>query len=206
MIERRCILRGLAGAAGLAMLSNLPALAQAPEQAVATIQGLCNTLLQVMKQARQLGPRGRYQMLEPEIRRAYNLPLMTRLAIGPDWQRLSPQDQQQLIAAFTDYSIATYASRFDNYSGERFEVDPRPVSGAGGLMVDTKLVKSNGEPVQLNYLMRPGDGGWQIIDVYLSGTVSQLATQRSEFTSVLHREGAPGLLTLLKQKVATALR
>lgn len=170
------------------------------------IQSLCNTLLAVMKQATQLGPRGRYQRLDPEIRRAYNLPLMTRLAIGPDWQRMSPQEQQQLIAAFSDYSVATYAARFDGYSGEHFEVDPKPVPNASGLLVDTKLVKSSGEPVQLNYLMRSGDAGWQIIDVYLSGTVSQLATQRSEFTSVLHRDGAAGLLNLLKQKVADALK
>src|SRR5579864_3930815 len=172
MIERRRFLRGLAGAAGVAVLSCAPAFAQAPpEQAVATIKTLCDTLLAVMKNAAQLGPRGRYQKLDPEIRRAYNLPLMTRLAIGPDWQKLNPQEQQQLISAFSDYSVATYAARFDGYSGEHFEVDPKPVPSSGGLLVDTKLVKTDGEPVQLNYLMRMGDAGWQIIDVYLSGTV-----------------------------------
>jgi len=208
MIERRTFLRSLAGAASLVVLSTSRSLAQAaPEQAVATIKSLCDALLEVMKQATQLGPQGRYKKLDPVIRRTYNLPLMTRLAIGPDWQKLSPGEQQQLIAAFSDYSIATYAQRFDGYSGEHFEVDPNPVPNSGGLLVDTKLVRSGGEaPVQLNYLMRSGDAGWQIIDVYLSGTVSQLATQRSEFTSVIHRDGAAGLLNLLKQKVTDALK
>jgi len=207
MIERRRFIRTLLGAASLVALSSSVAFAQAsPEQAVATIKGLCDALLDTMKQASQLGARGRYQKLDPIVRRAYNLPLMARLAIGPDWQKLSPDEQQQLVAAFSDYSVATYAQRFDGYSGEHFEVDPQPTVSANGLVVNTKLIKSSGEPVQLNYFMRSGDAGWQIIDVYLSGTVSQLATQRSEFTSVLHRDGAAGLLQLLKQKTADALK
>jgi phospholipid transport system substrate-binding protein len=56
--------------------------------------------------------------------------------------------------------------------------------------------------VTLNYLMRQGDGKWQIIDVYLSGTISELATRRSEFTSVIRRDGAQGLLQLLDRRVA----
>jgi phospholipid transport system substrate-binding protein len=207
MIERRHFLQAMLATASLAALLPARAKAQAAvEQAVATIKGLCDTLLDVMKQAKQLGPRGRYQKLDPVIRRAYNLPLMTRLAVGPDWVKISPQDQQQLVAAFGDYSVATYASRFDGYSGEHFEVDPKPVQSASGLLVDTKLIRSEGEPVQLNYLMRAGEAGYQIIDVYLSGTVSQLASQRSEFTAVLSRDGAAGLLRLLQQKVADALK
>jgi phospholipid transport system substrate-binding protein len=207
MIGRRCFIRTFLGAAALSTLAPWAAFADAPpEQAVATIKSFCDALLETMKQATQLGPRGRFQKLDPVVRRAYNLPLMARLAIGPDWQKLSPDEQQQLIAAFSDYSIATYAQRFDGYSGERFEVDPKPTASSNGLLVNTKLIKSNGEAVQLNYFMRSGDAGWQIIDVYLSGTVSQLATQRSEFTSVLHRDGTAGLLQLLKQKVADALK
>ena len=63
------------------------------------------------------------------------------------------------------------------------------------------LVKSNGEAVSLNYLMRQGEGSWQIIDVFLSGTISELAARRSEFTSILRRDGAEGLLRMLDKRV-----
>jgi phospholipid transport system substrate-binding protein len=51
--------------------------------------------------------------------------------------------------------------------------------------------------------MRSGvDGNWRIIDVYLSGTVSELASRRSEFAAVLQRDGADGLVHLLEQRAA----
>jgi phospholipid transport system substrate-binding protein len=189
--------------AGAATAALSPSLARAaPAPAVATITTFYDTLIEVMKQAKALGFKGRYEKLDPAMRRAYNLPLMTRLSIGPDWQKLSPEQQSALTAAFIDFSISTYASRFSGYSGEKFEVNPEPVSTAGGVIVSTKLIESDGNVVELNYLMREGDGGWQIIDVFLKGTVSELATRRSEFSTVLRRDGAPALLQLIQQRAA----
>ena len=68
-------------------------------------------------------------------------------------------------------------------------------------MVQTKIVKSDGETMILNYLMRQNRGDWQISDVYLDGTISQLAVQRSEFNSILRREGVDGLVMALNRKV-----
>ena len=107
-----------------------------------------------------------------------------------------------LTAAFSDLSVSTYAARFDGYSGEHFDVDPDPAPTSGGVIVNTKLVQSNGEPVQLNYLMKDGDAGWQILDVFLKGTVSELATRRSEFSTVLRRDGAQALVQLIQTRAA----
>ena len=189
-----------AGAAAAALSSSLARAAPAP--AAATISAFYDTLIEVMKQAKTLGFKGRYEKLDPAMRRAYNLPLMTRLSVGPDWQKLSPEQQSALTAAFSDFSISTYASRFNGYSGERFEVNPEPVSTAGGVIVSTKLIESDGNVVELNYLLREGEGGWQIIDVFLKGTVSELATRRSEFSAVLRRDGAGALLQLIQQRTA----
>jgi phospholipid transport system substrate-binding protein len=158
-------------------------------------------LLEVMQNARELGFDGRYQRLKPAIEKAYNLPLMSRLSIGPQWQSLTPQQQEQLSRAFAEFTVATYANRFDDYSGEKFEVQPETAPASGGVIVQSRLVKSNGEPVTLNYLMREADGNWQIIDVFLSGTISELATRRSEFTSILRRDGPQGLLNVLNRRV-----
>ena len=201
MMQRRSFLRMLsAGAAAAALSSSLARAASAP--AAATISAFYDTLIEVMKQAKTLGFKGRYEKLDPAMRRAYNLPLMTRLSVGPDWQKLSPEQQSALTAAFSDFSISTYASRFNGYSGERFEVNPEPVSTAGGVIVSTKLIESDGNVVELNYLLREGEGGWQIIDVFLKGTVSELATRRSEFSAVLRRDGAGALLQLIQQRTA----
>lgn len=168
----------------------------------ATVQAFYDTLLATMKNGPALGFKGRSEKLAPAIRRAFDLPLMTRLMVGPQWTGLPPEQQQQLVAAFTDFSIATYASRFDDYSGERFEVEKATTPATSGTIVHSKLIKGEGDSVQLDYLTHETDEGWQIVDVYLSGTVSELATRRSEFSSVMRRGGASALVDLLQKKAA----
>jgi phospholipid transport system substrate-binding protein len=190
----------LAFAVAVGMLAARVGAEPAPPQAV--LQGFYEVLLSAMKDAKDLGFSGRYQRLKPAIESAYNLPLMSRLSVGPQWQSLSQEQQAQLGAAFDELTVATYANRFDDYSGETFEVLPETTPASGGVIVQTRLVKGNGEKVTLNYLMRQGDGKWQIIDVFLSGTISELATRRAEFTSILRRDGAAGLLRVLDKRVA----
>ncbi len=156
-----------------------------------------------MKDGAKLGLAGRRDRLAPAIRLAFDFPLMTRLMVGVQWQGLAPAQQQQVIDAFSTFSIATYASRFDDYSGESFNVEPTPQPATNGdSIVHSQLVKSDGDKVELDYLMRQDAGKWQIIDVYLSGTVSELATRRSEFSSVMRRGGVAALVDLLQRKVA----
>jgi phospholipid transport system substrate-binding protein len=203
MISRRSFFAAVF-AAGAAMppLALAAAPAGAPQ---ATISTFYDTLLATMKDGPALGFQGRRKELAPAIRRAFDLPLMTRLMVGPQWAGLTPDQQQQLVAAFSEFSIATYASRFDDYSGERFVVEPATSTTTNGVIVHSKLVKAEGDSVQLDYLMHDTDAGWQIVDVYLSGTVSELATRRSEFSSIMRRGGADALVDVL-QKKAAALR
>ena len=168
----------------------------------AIVSAFYDALLVTMKDGPTIGFNGRSERLGPAIRRAFDLPLMTRLMVGPQWNGLTAEQQRQLVAAFSEFSVATYASRFDDYSGERFEVDPTPTSTTNGVIVHTKLLKTDGEAVQLDYLMRQSDAGWQIIDVYLSGTLSELATRRSEFSAVMRRGGADALVDALQKKAA----
>jgi phospholipid transport system substrate-binding protein len=130
----------------------------------------------------------------------FDLAFMVRLAVGPSWATLAPAQQQRLTEAFGNYVVATYADRFDTYSGEQLEVTGEQPYGSD-VIVQTKIVKSNGETTTLNYLMRQNQGGWQILDVYLDGTISQVAVQRSEFSSILRRDGVDGLVMALNRKV-----
>lgn len=157
-------------------------------------------LLSTMRDGRSLGQNGRYARLAPVVNRTFDLAFMARLAVGPSWATLAPSEQQRLTDAFGNYISATYADRFNTYSGEQLKVtDERPYGSA--VMVETKIVKSNGEATTLTYLMRHNLGAWQISDVYLDGTISQLAVQRSEFNAILRREGVDGLVMALNRKV-----
>jgi phospholipid transport system substrate-binding protein len=167
------------------------------------VQRFYDNLLSVMKEAKHLSFDQRYQRLAPAIGQAFNLPLIVRLSVGPDWTKLQPSQQQALTEVFARYTISVYANRFDDFNGERFIVDPAPVTNPNGAMVQTSLVKSDGDKVILNYLLRQdADGGWQIIDIYLSGTISELAARRSEYMSVVRQSGADGLVKLIEQRTA----
>ena len=173
------------------------ALAVSPQD---NVRGFYDTLLATMRNGPALGQSGRYARLAPVVDRVFDVSSMTRLAIGPTWATLSPARQQQLIDAFRHYVAATYADRFDSYSGQQLQVTgERPFNA--DVIVQTKIVKSNGDTTTLDYLMRQNQGSWQISDVYLDGTISQVAIQRSEFHSILRRDGVDGLVMALNRKV-----
>jgi phospholipid transport system substrate-binding protein len=172
-----------------------------PLSAEDSVRNFYDVLLATMKNGPALGQSGRYAALAPAVNIVFDVPFMARLAVGPSWDTLSPAQQRQIVIAFGRYVSATYADRFDSYSGEELKViGDEPYEG--GVIVETKIVKAGKEPVTINYMMRQHQGVWQISDVYLDGTISQLATQRSEFHSILAREGVDGLISTLDRKVS----
>jgi phospholipid transport system substrate-binding protein len=153
-----------------------------------------------MKQAKELGVKGRYDKLSPVLAKTYDLPLMTRIAVGPNWATLTPEQQKAVVAAFTRMTTATYASRFDGFSGEQFVILQTVDQKNGDKIVKTQIIQSNGKPVALSYLVRNTGSDWRIIDVYLNGTISELANRRAEFGAVLKSGGADGLVSSLNKQ------
>ncbi len=174
---------------------------QAFADAKSTIDGFDGVLLDVMKNADKLGYKGRYDKLAPVITKTYDLPLMARISVGPEWSTLTPDQQAKITEAFKSLSIATFASRFDGYGGESFQITGESPANADDI-VDTKMLRPNDDAVDLNYRLRKTGDDWKIIDVYLSGTISQLANYRSEFSTTLRTKGADGLIQLINDKVA----
>jgi phospholipid transport system substrate-binding protein len=197
----------LASAACFATFTR-PALGQHDEfdPAAARVRTFYSSLLATMKQADRLGIQGRYEKLEPVIRATFDLAAMTRIAVGPDWNSIPPEQQSELIQNFSRMTIATYASRFDGYSGEQLDVEPTTEARSTGRIVRTRLIPSSGDPVTLNYLMRGSGDTWKIVDVYLTGTISELATRRSEFVAILKTGGADALIESLRQQGTKLLR
>jgi phospholipid transport system substrate-binding protein len=187
----------LAAVLGLAMVP-YPARA-APGGGNDTVQGLYDALLSTMKNGRTLGKSGRFTQLEPVIHRSFDIPSMARLSVGSSWAALSEAQRQQVTESFERYISAIYADRFDSYAGQKLQVtDEQPA--ATGVMVRTQIVKANGEPVNVDYMMRRNGNAWLISDIYLDGAISEVATRRSEFAAILKSEGIDGLIAALNRK------
>ncbi len=164
-----------------------------------TVQGLYDNLLATMKSGSVLGGSGRYTQLAPVIRSSFDLPFMAQLAFGFGWARLTPAQQQQVIDSYGRYISAVYADRFDSYHGQKLAVTGDR-QNPYGLIVTSQIIKANGEPVEVDYLMRRDRGSWLIGDIYLDGTISEVATHRSEFADILRTQGVDGLIAALDRK------
>ena len=184
----------------------LPAPARAADPAAERVDAFNRALLDTMKQGKTLGAQGRYKKLQPAVEQAFDLPTMTRIAVGPTWSTLSPGDQDRLVAAFTRMSVATWAHNFDDYGGESFKLGAVSANASGDRLVRDQIVQKGGDPVNLNYRMRQTAGGWKIVDVFYNGAISSIATQRSDFAASLQAGGAPALIRKLDAQADTLLK
>jgi phospholipid transport system substrate-binding protein len=175
-----------------------PAFASQPSGS-ATVQGLYDVLVSTMKNGHTLGESGRFVQLEPVIRRTFDVATMARLSVGPSWAGLTQAQRQQITEGFGRYISAIYADRFDSYAGQKLQVtDEQPE--AAGVIVHSQIIKANGDPVKVDYLMRRNGDAWLISDIYLDGAISEIATRRSEFGAILKSQGVDGLIAALNRK------
>ena len=196
---------GLIAIVALAVMGAAPAHAAQTDPAAARIESFDRALLEVMKQGPELGAKGRLRRLEPVVEETFDLPLMTRFAVGPTWSTISEADHQALIRAFARLTAASYAHNFDRYDGERFDVSPQVQTRGPDKIVSVRLTPQGRASVQLTYRMRQADSGWKIVDVYY-GAVSQLTTRRSDFAGPLSSGGPKGLVAHLEDASAKLMR
>jgi phospholipid transport system substrate-binding protein len=202
---RRSLLRGLALFLGLAI--GTPLLAHAAPAAnpavLAPIQSLDQGLLTVMKQGKSTPFSQRVAELTPAIDNALNLPAILRAAIGPDWSKMTPEEQNRLLTVFRNYTIATFVENFDNYNGQRIVLSPKTRTlSSGAQIVHTEIVSGNGKDTHsLDYVMRKdAQGNWKATDVLADGTISRVAVLHSDFSDLLSRGGVPALEASLQKK------
>ena len=153
-----------------------------------------------MKQGKQLGLKGRYDKLAPVLLETYDVPLMARIAVGPSWDSIPPPQQSRVVEAFLRMMVATYASRFSEFSGERFDILQTMERPPTDKIIKTRVTQSNGKTVSIYYLVRLAGGEWKVIDVFLDGTISELANRRAEFTEILKSGGPDALIASLRQQ------
>jgi len=168
---------------------------------VAVVETLHASLIAAM-QDKELDFDGRYAMLAPVVEESFDLEFMGSKCVGRHWKTLSPDEQQAWLEKFKRLTTSTYASRFKSFNGERFETLGEEPGARDTQIVLTKLHVPGDEDVMLNYRLMKGPAGWQVIDIYLKGTVSELALRRSDYSVTLKRDGFDGLVAAIDEKIA----
>lgn len=192
----------LALAAAASVLVHSTVVVAEDPPATRVIASLNAALLNALQHAEQLGYQGRYDKIGPAVDGAFDVAFMAEKSIGRYWKPLSDADRTKWVGLFREFTVANYAGNFDHFSGQRFEISSEEPSQNDTQVVHSKLINPGGEDTELNYRLHDTAAGPRIVDVYLKGTVSELALRRSDYTSVLERDGFDGLVSTVRAKVA----
>jgi phospholipid transport system substrate-binding protein len=169
------------------------------KQVVETFQ---RKLLSVMKQGKNLNFQQRYNKLAKAIDKSHDLTKITRVVIGREWVKLNEDQQQKLVAVFTELSIVAYTDNFKAFSGESFTFDSEDETSRGGIIVHTYFQIPDNKEVKFDYMMKKKGENWRIINIIANG-VSDLALKRSQYTNILKTDGFDALITKISDKIDT---
>lgn len=166
--------------------------AAAAEPARSVVEHLDSQLIATMKQSDKLGFAGRYKKLAPVIDKSFDLDRIAKLALGNKWNKLSSNQQKQYQKMFRKDTLATYASRFDDYDGQHFKIKGVKDAPGGRRQVNTVIV-SDGDEIPINYVLDNDSGDWKIVNVVAKGA-SDLALKRGQYTSAIRQKGPGGFI------------
>jgi len=169
--------------------------------ATSVVEALHTAMLAALERAAELGYAGRVELLAPAVSSAFDLAFMAEKSLGSHWRSLTEPERVRWLDLFERYMAASYASRLDGFRGQRFETLGAEPGGRDTIAVRTKVVNPGDEDVLLTYRLREIAAGWRVIDIYLKGTVSELAVRRSDYAAVLRSGGFAALCASVEKKI-----
>ena len=139
-------------------------------------------------------------LVKSKILPHFNFTRMTRLAMGKNWSKASPQQQQELEEAFRTLLVRTYYKALAVYSDHTIKVSPvKNMAGKTDTTVKTEVIPSNGQAISINYSMGKTNNSWKVYDITVAG-ISLVINYRGTFNSKIRSGGVKGLLKALNKK------
>jgi phospholipid transport system substrate-binding protein len=204
--EMLAIAAGLLVLAALAEPSPAPASSPTAEQVV---QGLAEDIWTTL-QTKGVDDSGRVDRLLALLEARTDVGLISRLALGRYWNRLPEAQQRDYQELFRDVVIRSMARRLNGYAEDakgpieqRFQLLGSAPAGKDDVLVRSKVLPQDGQPLTLDWRLRAGESGPVIIDLIVEGA-SLLVSQRSEFAAVIERDDLDGLLAELRARAESA--
>jgi phospholipid transport system substrate-binding protein len=197
--KMRILFNTVIGSALFVILSSNAALAD-NSSAIGVVKGFQASLLEVMKSAKNLGVKGRYEALKPVIEDRFHQTLMIGTASAPYWKAGSSEQRSKLLAAFRRMSASALATLFDDYNDEMFRIERERKTPRRVVIVDTKIIRKKKDPVDISYVAVYLKDRWWIIDIIVSGGISEVKSRKSEYSALLNKGGLDRLTAALDAK------
>jgi phospholipid transport system substrate-binding protein len=175
--------------------------APSAESARALIEEIGAEVLTILSDQSR-GDRQKFDALVVLLEEPIDLDLVARLILGRYWRTADDAQRQQYLQLFREYALANLASKLHLYQGQSFEVTGAKVVSDKDALVTSRILSDGEPPLQVDWRLRQrSDGGLVTIDLIVEG-VSLIVTLRSEFASVIERQGFDGLLAELRTRIA----
>jgi phospholipid transport system substrate-binding protein len=189
----------------IATVSNAAPPTVNPADAVAFMNQLWDRALGVLNNKGD--PAIRQERFRELFQADFDCPGIARFVLGRYWRNASEEEQQEFVKLFGDYVVFVYTARLSNFGGEAFKIRGSRSDG-DGVLVSTDITNPGGtSPLRIDWRLVSDDGSFKINDLIVEG-VSMMVTQRSEFASVVQRNGGQvrGLIAMMREKTASAAR
>jgi len=175
---------------------------QAADSAGEFIQNLGERALNVLQDKENTTYAEREFAFRNILVEGFHLKTISRFVLGRYWGKATQEQREAYDDVFIDFIVRVYASRFDSYDGEVFEITQALESEIeGDTIVRTQILRpSGGSPIGVDYRVRKIDGDYKVVDINVEG-ISMLHTHRVEFASVINRKGMDGFLEELRAQV-----
>jgi phospholipid transport system substrate-binding protein len=130
---------------------------------------------------------------------------IARFVLGGYWRSASESEQQEFVKLFENYVVFVYAARLAKFGGETFKIRGGRSDGESAIVSTDVFSPGSTSPLRMDWRLVNDSGAYKINDVIMEG-VSMAVTQRSEFASVVQRNGGhvSGLIALMREKIASA--
>jgi phospholipid transport system substrate-binding protein len=140
------------------------------------------------------------ELAEAKVLPHFDFAHMTRLAVGKDWRKGSPEQQKALVDEFRTLLVRTYSKAFIEYRNQTIEYKPLKMQPTDtDVWVRTLVNQTAGKPVQIDYNLEKTDKGWKVYDISVAG-VSLVTNYRSSFAQEVSLSGIDGLVASLRTK------
>lgn len=140
------------------------------------------------------------ELVDKKVLPHFNFQHMTALAVGKDWRKASPQQQQQLAAEFKTLLVRTYSNALTSYKNQKVVYKPFKMNpGETDVLVRTEVIQPGSKPVQLDYSLEKLEAGWKVYDVVVAG-ISLVTNYRDQFGQEIRNGGIDGLIASVAAK------
>jgi phospholipid transport system substrate-binding protein len=162
-----------------------------------------NDVFRIIKQDKELkngNPKKLLELVEQKILPNFDFQQMTQLAVGKNWTKATPEQQEKLVSEFRIMLVRTYSASLTSVLDYQVEFKPlKAPASATDVMVNTQVSKPGAPPIPIDYRMEKQDAGWKVYDV-LVDNVSMVTVYRNSFGSEVRKGGIEGLLAALSRR------